>query len=113
MRFASTLLFLLIFSLSATADIEADKTAGARALADSDYEKAAEILYAVIEEDPDDGQVRYSLAMALMSLDRLDEAATQFEAAGEAGFQPLGVGYRLARIQARQGDKEAALASLD
>jgi hypothetical protein len=48
-----------------------------------------------------------------MSMDRLDEAAAAFESAGEFGFQPLGVGYRLARIRARQGDTETALEYLE
>jgi hypothetical protein len=113
MRIFQTLFLFLVFNLSASAGVEADKQAGARALAESRYDAAVDIFYGVVAEDPDDGQIRYSLAIALMNLDRLDEAAEQFKAAGEAGFQPLGVGYRLARIHARQGDTEAAIESLD
>jgi hypothetical protein len=113
MRFLGVLLFLFIFSTSTVADVESDMAAGGQALAESHFEQAVEIFSAVVAEHPDNGQATYNLAIAFMSLDRLDEAAREFEAAGELGFQPLGVGYRLARIRARQGDTDAAIESLD
>jgi hypothetical protein len=113
MRFSISVFLLLIFSVSASADVDADMAAGGQALAESHFDQAVEIFSAVVTEYPDNGQARYSLATALVGLDRLDEAAEQFEAAGETGFQPLGVGYRLARIRARQGDTDAAIESLE
>ncbi len=113
MRVLSVLVLLLLVHSLAQADLAQDKAAGVKALGDSRFEDAVEIYSAVIKDHPDDGEAQYRLATALMSLDRLDEAASEFEAAGKANFQPLGVAYRLARIYARQGQTEAALEQLD
>jgi len=113
MRLFKPLILLLVIHSLAFADMAADKAAGAQALGESRFEDAVEIHSALANEYPEDGEVRYRLAIALMSLDRLDEASVQFEAAGEANYQPLGVAYRLARIHARQGNVEAALVEMD
>jgi tetratricopeptide (TPR) repeat protein len=113
MRILSLISGLFLLHNAACADIATDKAAGAAALAEGDFALAAEIYTAIVAGYPDDGEAHYRLGMAEMSLDRLDDAAVQFEAAAVAGYQPLGVAYRLARIYARQGLTEAALEQLD
>jgi hypothetical protein len=113
MRVFCTLLLLVLVHSLAQADLVADKAAGVDALGDSRFEDAARIYSEVLKDHPEDGEAHYRLATALMSLDRLEEAASEFEAAGRANFQPLGVAYRLARIYARQGNMDAALEQLD
>lgn len=116
MRFATALACALIglaVTLSAHADTAADKQAGMDALTAQRYGEAADIYRGVVAENPEDGEAHYRLAMALMAMDALDEAAMHFQRAGELGFQPLGVGYRLARIHARQGETDAALTRLE
>lgn len=116
MRNLSNVFFLflcLALAMPAHADLAEDQAIAARALAESRFDEAVKQYSAILEQYPDDGQSHYYLGSALMSLGKLNEAATQFEAAGELGFQPMGVGYRLARISARQGDTDAAIAYLD
>jgi len=84
-----------------------------QALGAGDSERAVELLERHLGDAEDDGQAHYVLANALMNLDRLDAAADHYRRAGELGFQPQGVGYRLARIYARQGDRAAALERLE
>ena len=101
---------LLLATSSAFADERAEAT---QALTDSDFERAVALYSDLVEADGSDGESRYRLGIALMSVDRLDEAAIQFEAASELGYQSMGADYRLARIYARRGDEEQALAKLD
>jgi len=108
------LLMILMAQGSLTwADLETERAAAAQAAAESRFDDAVALYAGILEQQPDDGASRYALATALMNLDRLNEAAAEYEAAEAAGFQPLGVGFRLARIRARQGDFEAALDYLD
>lgn len=107
------LLLCVVLAHPAIADPDQDKSDANQALAESRWDDAARLFTNVVKANPDDGESRYRLAMALMSLDRLDEAAAEFKAADELGYQPLGVGYRLARIYARQGEDPAALEKLD
>ena len=107
------LLLCLVLAHPAIADLVQDKADANQALAESRWDDAARLFSNVVKANPDDGESRYRLAMALMSLDRLDAAAAEFRAADEIGYQPLGVGYRLARIYARQGEDPAALEKLD
>jgi len=109
-----TVVLLTVFSLSSvSADIESDKAAAAAALADSRFEEAVDLYSEIAKSLPGDGETRYRLANALMSLDLLDEAKVQFQAAAAAGYQTLGAGYRLARIHSRQGDLESAVQKLE
>ncbi len=73
-----------------------------------------ESLRETLEQAPDDGAAHYQLAVALMDevMDD-DEAVEHFERAGELGFQPQGVAYRLSRIYARKKQTEKALAQLE
>ena len=76
-----------------------------------------ESLRETLEQAPDDGAaivLHYQLAVALMDevMDD-DEAVEHFERAGELGFQPQGVAYRLSRIYARKNQTEKALAQLE
>ncbi len=113
MRFLMMFFLLCAGCSIALADTESDKAAGMAALTESRFEDAAKIFSAIIREQPENGEVHYRLGMALMELDRLDQAADQFQAASKAGFQPLGAAYRLARIRSRQGNVAAALEQLD
>lgn len=113
MRIVTVFITLFLFQSGLSADLDEDKAAGANALAESRFEEAVVIYTEAAQAYPEDGEIPYRLATALMSLDRLDEAVQQFELAGAAGFQPLGVAYRIARIQGRQGNVDAALQKLD
>jgi hypothetical protein len=105
---------LLLTSSVALATERADDRADAmQALTDSNFEQAVALYSELVEADGSDGESRYRLGIALMSVDRLDEAASQFEAASELGYQSMGADYRLARIYARQGDEKQALAKLE
>lgn len=115
MKKSLTAILFLGWMLSAPAwsDLAEDQARAAQALSAGQLEDAVVLYSAILEAYPENGQAHYYLGNALMSLDRLEAAAEQFEAAGEYGFQPLGVGYRLARISARQGDAEAAVDYLE
>ena len=113
MRLLIALLFLLLFHSLAHADLASDIAAGAQAQAESRYQDAVDIFSAAAKDHPEDGTVRYGLASALMSMDRLEEAEQLFAEAGELGFQTLGVGYRIARIRGRQGNVDAGLQKLE
>ena len=107
------LILLLTLVAPAWADLADDQARAALALSDGKTEEAVSLYTAILQDYPEDGQAHYYLGSALMSLGRLDEATEQFQAAGAAGFQPLGVGYRLARIHAQQGNNEAAIEQLE
>jgi len=67
-----------------------------------------------VDQTPDDGAAHYQLAVALMDEAKGDdEAALHFEKAGELGFQPQGVAYRLSRIYARSNRADDALQQLE
>lgn len=108
-------LIVLLGCLSVTAMVAAADLGeqAAAAAAANDHERAAALWREHLDAQPQDGGAHYRLAMSLMNLDRLDQAEAHFRKAGELGFQPLGVGYRLARIQARNGQRELALESLE
>ncbi len=101
---------LVLTGWVAAADLSAQAAAAA---ADNDHERAVALWREHLQAQPADGSAHYRLALSLMSLDRLDQAEGHFRNAGELGFQPLGVAYRVARIQARQGQRELALESLE
>ena len=62
----------------------------------------------------DDGASHYQQGVQLMDNGGdLDQAIHEFERAGELGFQPLGVAYRLSRIFARTGHRDQALDQLE
>jgi len=73
-----------------------------------------ESLRVAVEQAPNDGAAHYQLAVALMdeAMDD-DEATSHFEKAGELGFQPQGVAYRLSRIYARNDQSEKALVQIE
>ncbi|MGI9220889.1 MAG: tetratricopeptide repeat protein [Woeseiaceae bacterium] len=61
-----------------------------------------------------DGAGHYQKGVELMDGGGdLDTATTHFESAGELGFQPVGVAYRLARIYARTGRNDEALEQME
>lgn len=89
MRTVIALLVLFFAQANIYADVESDKAAGTQALSNSKFEQAAEIFAAALKEQPEDGEAHFRLGMALMELNRLEEAETQFTLAGEDGFQAL------------------------
>lgn len=105
-----TIVFSLLAGGLASADERADALA---ALSESRFDDAIGQYERLVVADPSDGESRYRFGIALMSVDRLDEAAVQFGAASELGYQGMGADYRLARIHARQGHREAALDKLE
>lgn len=107
--FAATALVLLLVGTT----VADDKTDAMQALSESRFDEAVRLYTRLVEADPKDGESTYRLAMALMSLDRLEEAATRFQDARELGYQPMGVDYRLARIYARMGRRDEALDKLE
>ncbi len=108
-----SIVLLTLALLAGAGDAASLSEQAAAAAADNDQERAASLWKQHLAESPDDGSAHYRLGTALMSLDRLDEAETHFRRAGELSFQPQGVGYRLARIQARRGEHELALDALE
>ena len=105
-----TIVFSLLGGGYASADERSDALA---ALSASRFDEAIGHYQRLVKADPADGESRYRFGIALMSVDRLDAAAIQFEAASELGYQSMGADYRLARIHAREGRTEAALDKLD
>lgn len=105
-----TIFFSLLAGGGAGADERSDALA---ALSESRFDEAIGHYQRLVTADPADGESRYRFGIALMSVDRLDQAATQFEAASELGYQSMGADYRLARIRAREGSQEAALDKLE
>jgi hypothetical protein len=101
---------LLIVNGPASADTRADAL---NALTDSDFETAAALYSDLVALDESDAESRYRLGIALMAVGRLDEAALQFEASSALGYQTMGADYRLARIYARQGAHDDAVAKLE
>ena len=74
--------------------------------------------YSAVAADTDaaplDGAGHYQKGIELMDGGGdLDTAAAHFESAGELGFQPVGVAYRLARIYARTGRANDALEQIE
>jgi len=110
------LMSVLLATLVAPAwgDPEALRAEAATAAAEGRTDDAIDRYEALLRMAPDDGAAHYQLAVLLMDggVD-LDAAAGHFQRAGELGFQPLGVGYRLSRIHARQGREEEALEQLE
>jgi tetratricopeptide (TPR) repeat protein len=108
----SAILFILALSTVSTVFAETLEDARA-ALGQQQFEQAATLFAEHLSSHPDDGAAHYQAGIALMSLDRLVDAERHFNRAADLGFQPMGVGYRLARLKARQGDQEAALSQLE
>ncbi|MCG8435790.1 MAG: hypothetical protein MJA83_17345 [Gammaproteobacteria bacterium] len=114
MRTRLTILFLLVISPAALADVDALRAEANTAAAEGRIETAIEKFREVLGEAPEDGAVHYQLGSLLMDNDGdLEEAVTHFNKAAELGFQPLGAAYRLSRIYARQGKKKKALEQLE
>lgn len=100
---------------------EASSPQGERNLAainfqQGNYREAAKLYYGLVQQDPEDGALRASLAGALGALERYDEALEQLDAAIE--LEPLNVeAYhnraviheRSHRVQAAVADYERAL----
>ncbi|MDX1569967.1 MAG: tetratricopeptide repeat protein [Xanthomonadales bacterium] len=105
---------LLIFVTSAGADLNALRAEANAAAAAGDHATAIARFQDLLQESPDDGGAHYRLATLLMDNDGdLDLAMAHFEQARDLSFQPLGAGYRLSRIHARQGRTEEALSELE
>lgn len=95
-------------------DVETLRTQANEAAAAGNMEQAMGHLRELLEQAPDDGAAHYRLGTLLMDYSGdLEQAMIEFKRAGELGFQPLGVNYRLARIFARTGRDEEALAQLE
>ena len=52
------------------------------------YEEAKELLEKVVNLDPNSGEVRYFLGMALTYLEQYEEGAAEMEKAEELGYEP-------------------------
>ena len=78
----------LLLAAGAAADDRADAM---QALTESNFDKAVALYSQLVGADGSDGESRYRLGIALMSVDRLDDAVRQFEAASSLGYQSMGV----------------------
>lgn len=105
----ATCALLMLLALPHFAIAEDLKSIANGQLAGGEYDAAIKSYRRVIEKSPEDGQAHYGLASAYMAMGSADAAVRHFTLAGELGFQTLGVGYRLARIDAQQGRKASAL----
>jgi len=104
-------LALLAAGPALAADSLADRANAA--MSDGRTAEAITLFRQLLQETPDDGAAHYRLGILLMGDGQLDAAAASFGRAGELGFQPGGVAYRLARIYARQGRSDEAIAQLE
>ncbi len=110
MRIPFAVLFLAFIVSAAHADVDSLRTEVQIALSADKTDIATEKLRQILTLDPDDGATHYQLASLLMDNGgSLFDAAAHYERAGELGFQPQGVLYRLTRIYARTGRETLAL----
>jgi tetratricopeptide (TPR) repeat protein len=110
---AGMAMVILLFGAPAITVAADLKEQAAQAMSAREFKTAAELYRRVIKESPEDGMAHYRLGIVLMNLEDLEGSASHFERAGELGFQPLGVGFRLARIRSRQGHLDTALELLE
>jgi len=114
MRLLLAVMLVLSFSQAAWGDTETLRAEANTAASEGNTDEAATKFRELLTVAPDDGAAHYRLGSLLMDNDGdLDEAMAHFERAGELGFQPQGVGYRLSRIYARSGQTEEALTQLE
>lgn len=76
-------------------------------------ERAITLLQPVLAADPDNMDARLQLGLALLALNRLDEAEQAFRAVLAAAPDYADARVGLARVAQRRGDAEGALAELD
>ena len=76
-------------------------------------ERAIALLQPVLAADPDNTDARLQLGLALLALNRLDEAEQAFRAVLAAAPDYADARVGLARVAQRRGDAEGALAELD
>lgn len=109
------MLFALVLTCATSALAQApsayDQAVAARTAGEP--ERAVALLQAVLAADPDNTDARLQLGLALLALNRLDEAEQAFRAvlAAEPDYADARVG--LVRVAQRRGDAEIALAELD
>lgn len=70
---------------------------------------AREQFQAIVDQDPEDHDILYSLALINMEMGRLNDAARHFETLQRAAFRPNNVHYYLGYIALQNGDREAAI----
>jgi hypothetical protein len=114
MRTLISILFFLVLTTTASADVESLRTEASIASAAGEVDVATDKLRQLLNLAPDDGASHYQIGVLLMDNDGdLTEAITHFEHARDLEFQPSGVAYRLSRIYARTGRKEDALTQME
>lgn len=105
---------LLLAAPAAIADELADaKAAGMTALTEQRWNDAAEIYREALGGAPDDGELHYRLATALMNLGEDDAAIASFQMAEDLGFQTAGALIRKAQLHARAGRSDQALTEFE
>lgn len=110
----SALLLLLLFAGIASADLDTLRNDAGAAAAAGNIDVAITKYREIIDQSPDDGAAHYTLGTLLMDNGGdLDDAIRHFDRAADAGFQPLGVAYRLSRIYARSGREAEAIEQLE
>lgn len=77
------------------------------------WAEAAAAYQALAVADPGNGQAWMRLGISLDALGRHAEAIAALERAEPVHFMPFAVRYQMARIHARSGDRERAIAALE
>lgn len=105
-----------IFALTGTASGQVADAQGraSQAISDGEYTKALGELAVALEEEPENAYSHYLAALAYLdSRSRADKAEHHLTKAEEYGAQAQPVAFLRARINARQGNHEAALAIIE
>lgn len=97
---------------SASISILDPQLAARDALARGDAEKALELYRQAAQQRPDDAYVQYGIAVALLRLQRLDEALQALNKATELAPSDPVLHLALGSVYQQKGDKEKAAAAL-
>ncbi|MDJ0657766.1 MAG: hypothetical protein QNJ40_26640 [Xanthomonadales bacterium] len=114
MRVASIAVLVTVLSAPAFADTTQLREAANAAALEGDAATAKARFEEILALEPEDGAIHYRLATLLMDHGGAsEEVEKHFLRAGELGFQPLGVAYRLSRLYARTDRREEALERIE
>lgn len=113
MKLAALALLAVAVATPAAGQVRNDYQAGVEARLAGDAERAADLLRRVVTSEPLNADAQLQLGLALLALNRLDEAEGAFRRTLELAPAYADARIGLARVEQRRGNAAAALAALE